>query len=376
MKNKLIIIFLVMIFAVIIEALSFILFNAIQYKFTFASDDRFIPTKTKLETVKKIFHPTYGWKTIYKTKFGERPRELDYPEDLIASFGDSFTHCDEVKDNETWQTFLSRMVEKNVYNFGNGAYSTDQAYLRFTHDYPLVKTKIAVLGLITENINRVANVYRPFYFPGTGVPATKPHFVLKGDELVFVDNPISSADEVDKLLDVSFLKKIGQDDYWYTHQSLPRLAFPYTGILFNRNFWGEVRLRLQHKTYNDLVPRSADADLWENVTYERIMQRIFDKFVHDSKEFNTIPVIMIFPMWEDADYTFKNKRPTANVKKIASYCSNRGYLVFDGVDALVRNAADDKDLKAFYSGHLSQQGNQVIAKEFYAFLKKNKLLQD
>jgi hypothetical protein len=246
--------------------------------------------------------------------------------------------------------------------------------LRFTQDYPKVKTKIAVLGLITENINRVVNVYRPFFFPGTGIPATKPHFGLKGDELVLIDNPIKSADEVVKLQDVSFLKKIGEEDYWYTHQSLPRLGFPYTNILFNRNFWGEVKLRLQHKTYNDLVPRNSDANLWENEKYERIMQLIFDKFAYDCKGFKAIPVIMIFPMWEDANYTFHNKRPAANVKRITSYCSSRGYLVFDGVYALTRNASTEKELQSFYSGHLSPSGNQVIAKEFYSFLKENKLL--
>jgi len=241
-------------------------------------------------------------------------------------------------------------------------------------DYPKVMTKITVLGLITENINRVANVYRPFYFPGTGIPAAKPYFILKENKMVLIENPVGTADEVNKLQDIAFLKKIGTDDYWYLHKSRPMLQFPYIKILLNRHFWEEVKLKLQHKTYNDLDPRSSEADLWENPKYERIMQCIFDKFVNDSQSYHTTPIIMISPMWKDAEYTFRNKKSNKNVTRIVSYCRSKGYLVFDGVDALIRNAPNKKELQSFYSGHLSPRGNQVIAKEFQAFLTSNRLL--
>lgn len=374
MKKLAMSILLIILLSIFIELLNFTFFNIIKDKFHFASDDNYILQNDKVEFVKRSYNLSLGWKTDYATKYGERPRTKIYSDDLLASFGDSFTHCDEVKDNETWQTYLSDSIGKNVYNFGNSGYGTDQAYLRFTQDYPKVMAKISVLALITANINRVANVYRPFFFPGTWIPATKPYFKTVGNELILNSNPVKNIEDVIKLQDISFLKQIGKDDYWYTHQSFPQLKFPYTAILFNKNFWYQVKLRLEHKTLDDLAPRPSDANLWEDSKYERIMQLIFDKFVSDSKYYNAVPIIMLLPNWNDAEFTYIHKKSTANVTRIIAYCRNNNYLVFDGVGALARNAANINELKSFYSGHLSPLGNQIIAKEFHIFLKNNNLL--
>jgi len=34
--------------------------------------------------------------------------------------GDSFTHCDQVSDGETWQEFLASHIREPVKNFGVG----------------------------------------------------------------------------------------------------------------------------------------------------------------------------------------------------------------------------------------------------------------
>lgn len=374
MKKLSMSILLIIILFIFIELLNLIFFTINKDKFHFVYDDNYTLKNNKIEFVKRVYNYSLGWKTNYETKYGERPRTKIYSDDLLASFGDSFTHCDEVKDNETWQTYLSDSIGKNVYNFGNSGYGTDQAYLRFTQDFPRVMAKISVLALITPNINRVANVYRPFFFPGTWIPATKPYFKINGNDLILHSNPVKNIEEVVKLQDISFIKEIGKDDYWYTHQSFPQLKFPYTAILFNANFWYQVKLRLQHKTIDDLAPRPSDANLWKDPKYERIMQRIFDKFISDSKKYNAVPIIMLLPNWNDAEFTYRNKKSTENITRIIAYCRDNNYLVFDGVRALARNAANMDELKSFYSGHLSPLGNQIIAKEFQMFLNNNNLL--
>ena len=48
----------------------------------------------------------------------------------IHTYGDSFTHCDQVNDGETWQEAISAHLQEPVRNYGVGGYSVYQAYRR------------------------------------------------------------------------------------------------------------------------------------------------------------------------------------------------------------------------------------------------------
>lgn len=48
----------------------------------------------------------------------------------IHTYGDSFTHCDQVNDGETWQEVLASHLQEPIRNYGVGAYSVYQSYLR------------------------------------------------------------------------------------------------------------------------------------------------------------------------------------------------------------------------------------------------------
>jgi hypothetical protein len=48
----------------------------------------------------------------------------------IHAYGDSFTHCDQVSDGETWQEYLAAHLQEPVRNYGVGGYSVYQAYRR------------------------------------------------------------------------------------------------------------------------------------------------------------------------------------------------------------------------------------------------------
>lgn len=98
----------------------------------------------------------------------------------IATFGDSFTHGDGVLNHETWQEALNRFDERlEVINFGVPAFGLDQAFLRFQHDSHIYPSHIVFIGYMTENIFRHVNRYRPFYAAKTGLPLSKPRFVVE-----------------------------------------------------------------------------------------------------------------------------------------------------------------------------------------------------
>lgn len=52
----------------------------------------------------------------------------------INTYGDSFTQCHQVSDNETWQEVLAAHIQEPVRNFGIGGWSAWQAYLRMVKE--------------------------------------------------------------------------------------------------------------------------------------------------------------------------------------------------------------------------------------------------
>ena len=49
----------------------------------------------------------------------------------LTAFGDSFTHCNDVKNNETWEEQLNSLDPRiETINFGVVSYGLDQSYLR------------------------------------------------------------------------------------------------------------------------------------------------------------------------------------------------------------------------------------------------------
>ena len=334
----------------------------------FALDDEDLTPK-----LRAYFHPILGWKKPYATPFGERPREIDYPSSLMATFGDSYTHCDQVEDDQTWQTYLSRRTGANVYNFGNGAYGTGQALLRFREDYPAVRTPIATLGLITENINRVVNRYRKFYYPRTGTPLTKPMFVLEEGELELLPNPIRRADELERLRDLDFLAEIGARDLWYNRNDFPRRAFPYSRFLINRSFWLEVRHGRLGIRVGDLDGRPW-VNLWEDEGARDLMFAIFDRFVEEARARACQPVLLVLPTKRHVMDLVARGQESLKVRTIVDFAERKGYAVFDGVRTLASAASGPDDVHSFYRNHLTPAGNEAFANGLYEFLRSSGLL--
>lgn len=52
----------------------------------------------------------------------------------INSYGDSFTHGDQVNDGETWQEYLAAHLRESIRNFGRGGASVYETYLRMKRE--------------------------------------------------------------------------------------------------------------------------------------------------------------------------------------------------------------------------------------------------
>jgi len=354
----------------VIEIISYSFFNLFENRFTFFGE-KYSLKDEKLKFLIENYDAKLGWERRYDTQYQERPKVVSYNKPLLATFGDSFTHCDQVKHHETWQTYLSGLLKADVYNFGSSGHGTDQVYLKFLSHYPKVKTPIVTLGLITENINRIVNVYRPFYYPKTLLWFTKPRFKLVNNQLVLLENPIKNMEEyVRKLREPSFIKSLGKNDWWYGKNNHPKLQFPYSKILFNKRIWLEAYYGKGNQRVDDMSPRPWE-NLWKEKRATELMFKIMESFVQKTKSNLATPILMVLPMKHEVIYFFNQKTLSEKVSIILTHCQTKGYLCFEAISALANSMNSVEEIETLYKGHFSPKGNRIIAKAFFDFLVKS-----
>lgn len=152
----------------------------------------------------------------------------------IVTFGDSFTYCAEVTDNESWQHQLeTRRPDRELPNFGVGGYGTDQALMRMRRKLPNIEANAVLMGINVENIARNVNRYRPLYHPRTAAAVAKPRFLLQDDALRLLPSPYGSrAELVSAVSDGSVLEQVREHEYWFE----PKLAT--SGLALGQLFQG------------------------------------------------------------------------------------------------------------------------------------------
>ncbi|MFN8634313.1 MAG: SGNH/GDSL hydrolase family protein [Chloroflexota bacterium] len=132
----------------------------------------------------------------------------------LAAFGDSFTHCDDVENDECWTAQLEGdMPGVEVLNFGVSGYAPDQAWLRYQQEGRAYKPCAVLMGFMVENVNRMVNRFRPFYQPDTGITLAKPRFLIQGDGLELL--PIPARSPLDYEDPAWVERELGPHDFWY-----------------------------------------------------------------------------------------------------------------------------------------------------------------
>lgn len=353
----------------LIELFSCIFFTVFRERFTFHEVDQFKLRDGDARRLRHEYDRRFGWDYHYDTPLTERPRPVSYGRPLVAAFGDSYTHCTGVRDHETWQTYLAGLLEADVYNFGTGGFGTDQAYLKYLEMKPSLETPIVVLGLISENINRIVNVYRPFYFPKTGIRLPKPRFTLASGGLELIENPMRSADDIPRLGEEGFIRKLGEHDYWYNRDRYPVRRFPYVRILFNRRMWLEAFHGKLDKQINDVDPRPWE-DLWDDQRVSELMFTILGSFISEARESGQIPIIMILPMQDEVFEKRCTGDSPESVSMIEAYCTRQRCFCFNAIDALAASVTSLEEIPTLFIVHLSPKGNRIVAREFNIFIVK------
>jgi hypothetical protein len=210
----------------------------------------------------------------------------------LAAFGDSFTHCDDVENDECWTAQLEQEVPgTEVLNFGVSGDAPDQAWLRYQQEGRAYRPCAVLIGYMVENVNRVVNRFRPFYQPNTGITLGKPRYLLQGDGLELLANPARSP--LDYADPAWVEREYGPHDFWY---------FPGVfagGLLDYSHFIRLGRTAAYDRKFADLRDDNEDASdiAWAyrpDSEGLEVASRILIQFARQVEADGATPVVVIF----------------------------------------------------------------------------------
>ena len=285
----------------------------------------------------------------------------------LAAFGDSFTFCDDVANHETWEAQLESIDRHlEVLNFGVNGYALDQAFLRYKEDGAKFHPHIVLIGHMSENILRLRSTFRPFYAPKTGVPLSKPRFVLQNDQLVLVGNPLSKREDLEKLLkdDKSVLKRLKAHDYYAT------------GGYFKGPFDFLASVRIMKIAASLFLRRD---DVFKKRIYNtsgeayQLTTKLIDEFYLLAESNSSLPIVLLFPNPNDLRmYIQKHK---TSYSPLVEYLEKKGYRYIDLLDVFKDKTDSKEKIRELVPMHNSPEANRLIAQFIYSYLQANHLLE-
>jgi len=326
-----------------------------------------------------VYDPHLGWTYRPNTSFPDRgmahnndgirtgKSKQRYTQDptndvlRIALFGDSFTHGDGPGYYSTWGFNLQRALralgrEVEVLNFGVGGYGMDQAYLRYLKEGVKYKPDIVIFGFSIENVFRNINLFRFFYKKGSsGVPFSKPRFIVEEDKLVLINSPTVPPD---KLLEV--LKN-------FSNWSLVKHEHFYRDDEYRTKFWQTSRfisliiaLVRHHQTM--LLDDPPEGKAYQ------LMSEIIATFRDEVEGNNGRFLVAHLPPGNHFEYFQENDRfkYESVLKHIETLAP-----VFRPEKAML-DSIDGGSISNLFADHYSALGHKIIGESLAKYLADNK----
>jgi hypothetical protein len=290
----------------------------------------------------------------------EREYSLEPPPGVrrIAAFGDSFTHCDEVSFQDCWTNRLEGAWERSeVLNFGIPASAPDQGWLRYQRDGRPFHPCAVLMGFQVENVNRVVNRYRPFYAPNSGLALSKPRFMLDGDGLRLLPNPVTGPGQLD---DPAWVERnLGPNDFWY----FPGMYAPspldqlMLARLVRSALYQRHRTAIEGPVSEERPNGSAYTPADERF---QISGRLLVQFAHDVQADGATPVVLFFGQRDEV--VAQRHRAPKEYQPLLDWMASEQIAAIDVTNDLAREAdRAGADTLFARNGHYSRRGNQVVS---------------
>ena len=302
---------------------------------------------------------------IFFGKLGERKSTLLKNKSFkFASFGDSFVFCRYVKNNQTWQNYLSKSSKSNGLNFGVGNYGLDQIYLKYSSTNIPKSIKTVYIGFVPETLSRCLSSWK-HYQEFNNIYAFKPKFNLKNKKLILRNNPIQSMKDFNKI--EKLINELKKSEFFYEEKFLKyKLSFPYL-ISFMKNIKHNYNLILfsflkilninQNKIYDFIINTNCKKNdyYFTKKNNTDLIYKLLLSIDRISKKKNHKLVFLIFP--QKYDLSIKNKA----YQKFFQRMKNK-FNVIDFTEIFLKDDVNKLYLEGKYGGHLTSYGNKVVAK--------------
>lgn len=260
----------------------------------------------------------------------------------VLTFGDSFAHCDEVGDADTWQAQLQTIrPDVEAVNFGVPGYGTDQAFLRWRRESERLQSTVSLLCIWPEDICRNLNLDRFFMVP-QGMPAAKPRFVQRNGALELVGQPCVAVDGVPARPEAL----LQEHEAWMQPAETEWRAWYHVRFLrLVRSALAMAERRSQRSAiYSGTDPRGNDVTL-----------AICRQFAEEVRARGTRPVVVLIPMRDLLAEYPGGEQPLPLVRML----KEAGIETWDLSPEFAR--APDLDRLNPPKRHMTAAGNRVIA---------------
>ncbi|MEQ1891333.1 MAG: hypothetical protein ABL998_02225 [Planctomycetota bacterium] len=264
-----------------------------------------------------------------------------------AAVGESFTFGEEVSDEEAWPARIEAAEpDLELWNFGVGGYGTDQALLRLQRDVRGPLDGVLV-GLMSENIGRNVNRYRPLWYPDAQ-PAAKPRYVLGAGGLELVPEPFATrAAFVAAVRDGSVFAALAEHEHW--DDGMPPRLLAWSGC---------ARFLFAQLAYRARAPER----LWRDVEGEPFQTTLalLGAFKGIARGLGTERVVVVlFPARADLRAALAGEpRPWAT---LLERLPGLELAFVDCTDALLPEARTAGVDTLFRESHYSPRGNELVA---------------
>ena len=132
----------------------------------------------------------------------------------IHTYGNSFTHCDQVSDGETWQEYLAAHLQEPIRNYGVGGHSVYQAYRRMLKVEKENPAEYIILNIYDDDHFRNLDSWRMVRFGRSACGWPLPHLRVNiaQNRCQQMDNPLRCQKDVFKLCEEEFVWQTFKDD--------------------------------------------------------------------------------------------------------------------------------------------------------------------
>lgn len=281
----------------------------------------------------------------------------------LATFGDSFTECAEVDDDQTWQAALVDNLGGTILNFGVSGHGPDQAVIDLEDRLQRgLRPQVVILAMIEENLKRNLTAFRPYYtYPAIDFAlGFKPMFVSTDQGFdMFRSWPADWADPAS--IEQAIVAAASFD--LFAARRVESLDFPFTlsaARLIERQGW----------ILDNWRPRESDRAL-------QTMDHILGRFVDLSVAHGFVPVYVVLPSsGKEIDRRAGASNPL--LAPLAAGHEARGLVYVDIVQALsgpegrglLQGLSTDQYLKI---QHASADANRAVARAMLPVLTRIRL---